>query len=165
MQARKSLIWFIALVAASSLLVACGGAAEEPAPEAAEPEAAPTEPEAAPVAVEPEPEPQAPPEPQLEGTITLTNDDFGWLTSGSRTEAATYWWTLRVTNDTTQNLDITVRFEFLDDNDDVVKAEFKTVRLAPAASTTIREEGEMSHADSLRFAAYTYSFDWAIASN
>lgn len=167
MQPSKRFIRFVAIIALGSLMVACGGAAEAPAPEAAEPEVTPAaEPEAAPVVVEPEPEePQAPPEPQLEGNIFLTNDDFGWLTPGSRTEPATYWWTLRVTNDTTQNLNITVRFEFLDDDDRVVKAELKTVRLAPAANTVVREEGEMSREDSLKFAAYSYSFEWAIASN
>ena len=165
MQPRKNWIWFIALVTVVSLAGACGGAAEEPAeapaPEAAEePVAEATqEPAAMP---ELEPEPAEPAAPQLEGNIVDSGDFFDWLTSGSRTENATYYWTLSLTNDTTQTLDITVTFQFLDDTEDVVKTETKTVRLSPAASTDIREEGSMSHEDSLKVSGYTYTYDWNI---
>ncbi len=160
MQPRNNWIWFIALVIVVSMAGACGGAAEEPA-EAPAPEPVEPTPEPAPMP-EPEPEPAEPAAPELAGNIVDSGDFFDWLTSGSRTEDATYYWTLSLTNDTTQILDITVTFQFLDDAEDVVKTEIQTVRLSPAASTDIREEGSMSHEDSLKVYGYTYTYDWKI---
>ena len=161
MQPRKNWIWFLAFATVVSMAAACGGRAEEPAAPAAD--AAPA---AEPVVAEPEPmpepEPQAPPEPLLEGEIVDSADNFAWLTSGGRNEDATYFWTLDLRNDTTQTLDIMVSFQFVDANDSVVKTETKTVRLDPAGSTSIREEGGMSHEDSLKVEGYTYTYDWTI---
>lgn len=112
-------------------------AAEQPAgEETAAPAQTPAEETAAPA------EQAAPQEPELVGEIKVSDENFEW---GETTrERANYTWTAHVTNDTTATLDIIVRFEFLDEQDQVIKTESKTVRLAPAESTTVRESGSMS---------------------
>ena len=161
---RKRLIWFLALTAVVAFTVACGGAAEEPA-ETPEETAAPA-PEVAPEpVVEPEPEPEEP-EPQLQGNIVTSEEGHEWISGGNRTTPATYFWTVKVNNDTTQTLDITVKFDIVDENDGIVKSETKTVRLAPAEESIIREENEMPYADALRVAGFqAYVGNWAIVEN
>ena len=150
MAPRTRLMILVALLVLAPL-VACGPA-EEPAPA---PPAEPTvEPAPAPEPMEdPVEEPPAPPsEPELVGEIRMTGEDFEW---GNITrENAPYTWTVKLTNDTTATLDITVRFQFLDDSDAVIKTETKSVRLQPAANTTLRESGNMSWDEANR----VYSF-------
>jgi len=165
MQPRKNWIWCIALVVVVSFAGACGGAAEEPAeepaPEATEPVVEAT-PAPAPMP-EPEPEPQEPAPPQLEGNILTSGEDFDWISVTDRNSPASYYWTVNVNNDTTQTLDITVKFDFVDENDAVVKSESKTIRLAPAQDRTIREEGEMSYRDALKVIGFVSELnDWKI---
>ena len=170
MQPRKNWFWFIALVTVVSMAGACGGAAEEP-PEAPAPEAAEPAPEATPEPApmpepEPEPEPEEPALPQLERNILTSGEEFDWISVTDRNSPATYYWTVNVNNDTTQTLDITVKFDFVDDNDNVVKSESKTIRLAPAAQQTIREEGEMSYQDALKVFGFVSQLnDWKIVGN
>lgn len=159
----------MALLLLVPFTIACGGA-EEPAPQPAEQPADVPAPEPAP---EPAPVEQPPadatPEepvqqgPQLVGNITLSNENFEW--GATDNQNASYTWTVRVANDTTASLDITVRFQFLDDNDQVIKTETKTVRLDPATSTTLRENGRMSYAQANRVYSFSAAFDYQIVSN
>lgn len=99
--------------------------------------------------------------PQIEGEVRLTNDDFDW--TETTTETASYTWTARVTNDTTATLDITVTFEFLDNNDRVVKTERATRRLAPAESSTIRQDGSMPFDQANRVVGFRAYPDYEVA--
>jgi hypothetical protein len=165
MRFNKNIALLFALVALLVVVNACGGGepAEEPAAEATEETAPAAEPE--PV-VEPEPEPEEPQGPQLQGSINLTEEYFEWGEVTDRSQPAAYNWTVHVANDTTQTLDITVRFDFLDENDRVVKTERSTVRLAPAESTTIEEPGTMSWDDANRVIGYAVQVEnWTIIEN
>ena len=65
-----------------------------------------------------------------------------------------------------ETLDITVRFDFLDNSDRVVKTERSVVRLAPAESTTIAEPGTMGWEEANR--VYTFAVqveNWTIIEN
>jgi len=162
---KKNFVLLFALVAMLSVLGACGGGepVDEPAAGSAEEPTPVAEPE--PV-VEPEPEPQEPEGPQLVGNITLTDEDFQWGEVTDRTQPAPYTWTVAVANDTTQTLDITVRFDFLDDGDGVVKTERSVVRLAPADRTTVNEPGTMGWDEANR--VYTFAVqveNWTIIEN
>ena len=142
---------------------ACGGA-EEPEPEAPaeEPAAAPVEeaPSEAPAAEEPTEE--APQEPQIVGNIILSGEDFNWGDADGDTTP--YTWTARVQNDTTSTLDITVRFQFLDESDQVIKTETSTVRIAPASSRTINQSGTMTYDEALKVFGFLADYDYEIAS-
>ena len=162
MHTRKRLVWFLALTTVVAFSAACGGAAEEPA-EAPAPVEEP-EPVAEPAPVEPEPEP----EPQQQ-QVTLVGDivevgegEMDWLRAASRDEPGRYYWQVQLRNDTTATLDLTVTWEFLDENEEVVKSDNTTVRVAPAETGTFRLEGDMVRDDYWRVAGYTYSWDWAI---
>ena len=158
---KKNFVLLFALVALLAVLGACGGG--EPTEEPAEEPAPVAEPE--PV-IEPEPEPQEPEGPQLVGSITLTDEDFQWGEVTDRTLPAPYTWTVAVTNDTTQTLDITVRFDFLDDDDSVVKTERTVVRLAAADRATVNEPGTMGWDEANR--VYTFAVqveNWTIIEN
>ena len=139
---------------------ACGGA-EEPAAEAAAEEPAPE-----PVAPDPEPAPvetpvEEPQEPQIVGNIILSGEDFNWgEAEGTNTP---YTWTARVQNDTTSTLNITVRFQFLDESDQVVKTETATVRIAPASSRTINQSGTMTYDEALKVFGFLADYDYKIA--
>jgi hypothetical protein len=159
---KKNIVFLFALVALLAVVVACGGGepANEPAADSTEEAAPATEPE--PV-VEPEPEPQEPEGPQLVGNIELTEENFEWGEVTDRTQPAPYSWTVAVANDTTQTLDITVRFDFLDDTDSVVKTVRTVVRLAPAGRATINEPGTMEWDEANR--VYTFAVqveNWTI---
>lgn len=121
--------------------------AEEPAETPAQEEEAPPaeEPMEAeePMPAEEPMEPEEPAEPQLVGEIRTSGENLEWGTPTQ--ETAPYTWTVRVTNDTTATLDINVRFQLLDENDGVIKTETATVRLAPAESQTIRENGSIAY--------------------
>ncbi len=157
-----------ALLIALLLLVvpfaaACGGGAEEPAPEAPAEEPAPA-PAEEPEAVEPAVEevPAEPAEPQVVGNVILSGEDFNWgEADGDNTP---YTWTARVQNDTTSTLDITVRFQFLDEADVVIKTETATVRIAPASSRTINQGGTMTYDEALKVFGFLADYDYAIAS-
>lgn len=161
MSRRTSTAWLIAILLAVPLAVACGGAVEEPAADnAAEAPAFEPAPAVEPEPVEPaEPEPAEPTVPALVGEIRVSGENFEW--GKTNTETAAYTWTARVTNDTTATLDITVRFEFLDENDAVVKAETKTVRLEPAANRSLRESGSMNYDQANRVYSFRAVTDWA----
>lgn len=161
---KKNLVLLFALVALLAV-VACGGGepANQPAEEPAEEVTPVAEPE--PV-VEPEPEPQEPEGPQLVGSITLTEEDFQWGEVTDRTQPAPYNWTVAVANDTTQTLDITVRFDFLDESDSVVKTERTSVRLAPAERTTVNEPGTMGWDEANRVFTFAVQVEnWTIIEN
>jgi hypothetical protein len=155
----------LAMLALVPFLAACG-AAEEPAPEqpveapVEQPAEQPAETPAEEMPAEEMPAEEGPQEPQLVGNITLSGENFEWGETTS--DSAEYNWTVRVANDTTATLDITVRFQFLDDSDGVVKTETATVRLQPAASTTIREGGSMSFDDANRVYSFAATYDYAI---
>jgi len=161
MRFNKNIALLFALVALLLVVNACGGGepAEEPATEAAE-EAAPAA-EPAPV-VEPEPEPEEQQGPQLQGSINLTDEYFEWGEVTDRSQPAPYTWTVTVANDTTQTLDITVRFDFLEDST-VVKTERAVVRLAPAESTTVEEPGTMGWDEANRVNGFAVQVEnWTI---
>ena len=169
MHPRKRWIWFVALVTAAALSAACGGqaadTAEEQAPAPAVEEQAP----AAEVAPAPEPEPMpeepaAPAAPQLQGTIVEEAEahEMVWLTAATREVPAKYYWVVRLRNDTTQTLNITVNFQFLDEEDGVVKTDRKTMQLPPAGAENFRVEGEMGRDDARAVISYTYTWDWEI---
>jgi hypothetical protein len=155
MACRTRLSMMLVLVLALPFAAACG-AAEEPAPEAPE---APVEQAPEPVPPVQEPEPTPPAEPELVGNIVLSGDDFEWGEFGAG-QPAPYTWTVRINNDTTATLSIRVSFQFLDDDDQVLKIERTTIRLDPAAGRTIREAGTMPYDDALKVigfvADYTY---------
>lgn len=163
MQLKRRLALSIAMVVLIAGIAACGSPPAEEAPpnepaETAEPEAPAPEPvEPEPM---PEPEEQEPEAPQLEGNIIITDDTFEW--TDSTAETADYYWTLAVQNDTTQTLDITLKFQFLDGQDAVVKEETSTVRLAPAERQVIREEGTMSFDEANRVVGYLADYEWEI---
>lgn len=174
MHPSKRLMWFMALAAVVTLTAACSGQPadeppnEEPAPAA---EAAPAadaapEPEPAPV---PEPLPEEPAEPaapQLQGEIVEIGEaEMDWFNAATREVPGKYYWVVQLRNDTMQVLDITVVFQFLDENDGVIKTDRKTVRLQPAGPGTFRVEDEMQRDDARAVVGYTYSWDWAIVSD
>jgi len=164
---KKNIALLSTLVALLLVVNACGGG--EPA---GNPAAEPTE-EAAPVAEpepvvepEPEPEPQEPEGPQLAGSIDLTEENFEWGEVTDRSQPAPYSWTVAVANDTTQTLDITVRFDFLDDSDSVVKTERTVVRLAPAQRATVNEPGTMGWDEANRVNGFAVQVEnWTIIEN
>ena len=164
MHTRNRLVWSLALTTVVALTAACGGQAEEPvevAPPAEEP--APVV-EATPVP-EPMPEPAEPAEPQLEGEIVEIEDahEMGWLNSATRAVPGRYYWIVRLRNDTTQTLDLTVSFDFLHrDDESVVKTDRSTQRVSPADTVTFRVEGEMNREDSVSVGDYTYTWTWEI---
>jgi hypothetical protein len=162
-------MWLVALAAVVAVTAACGGQpaeetpAEEPAPaeEAApEPEATPTTMPAAVPEETPEPEPQQ----QLMGTIVEieSEHDMGWNSAATREQPGEYYWVVQLRNDTTQTLDITVTFQFLDDQDNVIKTDRETVRVDPAGIGNFRVTGEMERDNARAVASYTYSWDWDI---
>jgi len=161
---RKNIALLFVLVALLVIVNACGGGEPANEPVAATEEAAPAaEPEAV---VEPEPEAQEPEGPQLVGNISLTEEDFQWGEVTDRTQPAPYNWTVAVANDTTQTLDIHVRFDFLDDSDRVVKTERATVRLAPAQRATIDEPGTMGWDEANRVFTFAVQVEnWTIIEN
>lgn len=167
MHPSKRWMSMIAAVALVALTAACGGQpanepapAEEPAPAATTPEPAATTP--APAAV-PEPEPAAPQQPQLTGNIVEVGDGaMDWFNAARREVPGRYWWEVNLRNDTTQTLDITVTFQFLDADDGMVKTDRKTVRMQPAETGKFRVEGEMELDLARSVAGYTYSWDWEI---
>ena len=170
MHTRNRLVWSLALTTIIALTVACGGGAEEPAentPPAEEPTTvSETSPEPEPL-LEPE-QPAAPAEPQLEGAIVdISSEDpqMDWTTAASREVPGEYYWVVQLRNDTTQTLDITVTFEFLDENEDVVKTDRSTERISPAASGTFRVEGQMNRDDSRSVDGYTYTWGWEIVTS
>ncbi len=155
---RTRLAMLLVFLLALPFAAACG-TAEEPA-EAPEPPEAPVEQAPVPVEEPPaEPEPQQPAEPELVGNIILSGDNFEWGEFGAG-QPAPYTWTVRVNNDTTATLSIRVSFQFLDDDDQVLKTERTTIRLDPAAGRTISENGTMPYDDALKVigfvADYTY---------
>ncbi|NKB88668.1 MAG: hypothetical protein GKS06_10650 [Acidobacteria bacterium] len=155
---RKALM--IALLLLVPFAAACG-AAEEPAPEAPAEEPAPAE-EAAPVVDEPvEEEPEAPAEPQIVGNILLSGESFDWGEVTDDTQA--YTWTVRVQNDTTSNLRITVFFDFLDGAEDQIKRETATITLAPASGRTITESGTMTYDEALTVEYSVADYDFELA--
>lgn len=166
MHTRKRLVWFLALTTVIALTAACDGAAEEPVEEAPPAEESAPVAEAAP-APEPTPEPEepaAPTEPQLEGEIVEIEaaHEMDWTTAASREVPGKYFWVVQLRNDTTQMLDITVTFEFLDENEAEVKTDRRTVRVSPAEVGTFRVEGEMDRDHSRAVERYTYTWTWEI---
>jgi len=175
MHTRKRLVWSLALTTVIALTAACGGQAEEPVEEPApaeEPaplaEAAPVpeplpEPEEPAEPAEPE-EPAEPAEPQLEGEIVEIEDaqEMDWFNPASREEPGRYYWVVQLRNDTTQTLDITVTFDFLDENEATVKTDRSTVRVSPAEVGTFRVEGEMDRDLSRSVDGYTYTWGWRV---
>lgn len=170
MHPSKRLMWLVAAVAVIAVTAACGSQpaeqtpAEQPAateePAAAAPEAAP-EPEPAPE-MTPE-EPVAPAQPQLQGNIVEVGEgEMDWFNAPTREIPGRYYWQVQLRNDTTQTLDITVTFQFVDENDAVVKTDTKTVRVQPAETGTFRVEDEMERDQARSVAGYIYSWDWKI---
>ena len=164
MPSKKNIVLLFALVALLVVVSACGGGEPANDPAASTEEAAPAaEPE--PV-VEPEPEPTEPEVPQLVGQINLAEEDFQWGEVTDRTQPAPYSWTVAVANDTTQTLDINIRFDFLDSSDSVVRTDRATVRLAPAQRTTINESGTMGWDDANRVDNWAVQVEnWTIIEN
>ncbi len=166
MHPRKRWTWFLALATALTLIAACGGQTPEPPAEEETPAVTEETPPAAEMEPEPEPLPEEPTEPappQLQGNIVEIGEaEMVWLTPATRETPATYYWLVRLRNDTTQTLDITVTFEFLNEQDGVVKTDRSTQRIQPAGEGEFRVEGEMGREDSLAVVSYTYSWDWNI---
>lgn len=167
MAERARPITVMALLLLVPFTIACGAAEQPAAPPVETPPAAPATEVTPPATETPTTEvtPEAPTQegPQLVGNITLSNENFDWGETDNQN--ANYTWTVRVANDTTATLDITVRFQFLDDNDQVIKTETKTVRLDPAAASTLREAGRMSYAQANRVYSFSAAFDYQIVSN
>ena len=156
---RLRLLTLVALLVLAPFIAAC--ATEEPA------EAPVAEPETeAPVVEEPvtpEPVEEAPAEPEIVGNILLNGEELVWGAVADDNTA--YTWTARVQNDTTSNLRITIRFQFLDAVDAVVKSETTTITLAPAASRTINQDGTMTYDESLKVEGYSAEvLDFSVAS-
>ncbi len=169
MHTRNRLVWSLALATIIALGVACGGGAEEPAANTPDANEAAVVSETSP---EPEPmleaeQPAAPAEPQLEGAIVEIEEahDMAWTTAASREVPGEYYWVVQLRNDTTQTLDITVTFEFLDENGGVVKTDRSTERISPAAAGTFRVEGQMNRDDSRSVDGYTYTWAWDIVTS
>lgn len=167
MHTRKRLIWSLAVTTAIALTAACGGQAEPPAEQAAPAEDPAPVAEAAPVPeLLPEPEePAAPAEPQLEGEIVEIEDaqEMEWFgPAPTREVPGRYYWVVQLRNDTTQTLDITVTFDFLDENEATVKTDRLTVRVSPAEVGTFRVEGEMERDLSRSVDGYTYTWGWKL---
>ncbi len=165
MHTRKRLVWSLALATVIALTAACGGQAEEPVEEAPPAEEPAPVAEVAPVP-EPLPEPEeaaAPAEPQLEGDIVEIGEaEFDWLNPASREVPGRYFWIVRLRNDTTQTLDITLSYEFLNDEENVIKTDRSTQRVSPAAEVTFRVEGEMNRDESRSVAFTSYTWDWKV---
>ena len=171
MHTRKRLVWFLALTTIIALTAACGGATEEPvveeAPPAEEPAAAPEttpEPTEAPAPVQ---QPAEPPEQAIVGDIVeipIGDDEMqmDWLTAASREVPGRYYWIVRLRNDTTSTLNLTVIFDFVNDEDEVIKTDRSTQRVSPAETAQYRVEGEMNRDDSRAVAGYTYTWTWEI---
>ncbi len=173
MHPSKRLMWFMALASVVTLTAACAGQPadetpnEEPAAEAAP--VAETAPEPVPEPM-PEPMPEEPPAPEvqvLKGEIVEIEaaHDMDWTTAATRQVPGKYFWVVQLRNDTTQVLDITVIFQFLDENDGVIKTDRKTVRLQPAGNGTFRVEDEMQRDEARSVDSYSYYWDWAIVSD
>jgi len=168
MEWKRRLSLSLAVLALIVAIAACGGqpaeepAAEEPAAEepAAEDPAA-TEPETpAPVTPAEEPASDEPQEPELVGEINISDYNLEW---GEPTaEEAPYEWWVTVQNDTTQTLDITVMFDVLDANGEVVKSERGSIRLDPAERGTIREPGTMAYDNANRVSEFAVDYEWEI---
>jgi len=151
----RHILLIVLLLLLLPFAAACGGAAEEPAPEAPAEEPAPEAPAEEPMPVEPPAEDVAddtPQEPQIVGDILLSGEDFSWGEITDGTQA--YTWTARVQNDTTSNLTITVRFQFLDGSDNVTKTETASVTLPPASGRTINRNGTMPYEDALKIEGF-----------
>ena len=88
-----------------------------------------------------------------------------WFNPATREVPGKYFWVVQLRNDTTQVLDITVIFQFLNADEDVIKTDRKTVRLQPAGNGTFRVEDEMQRDDARAVDSYTYSWDWTIVSD
>ena len=169
MYTRNRLVWSLALATIIALGVAWGGGAEEPAENTADANESAAVSETSP-APEPMPEaeqPAAPTEPQLEGAIVEIEEahEMAWTTAASREVPGEYYWVVELRNDTTQTLDITVTFEFLDENGGEVKTDRSTERISPAASGTFRVEGQMNRDDSRSVDGYTYTWAWNIVTS
>lgn len=166
MEWKRRLTLSLAVFALIVGIVACGGQpAEEPAPEepaAEEPAEEPPAPAPEPPTPEEPPQEEEPEEPQLVGEINITDYDLVWDTENVTPEEAPYEWTVTVQNDTTQMLDITVMFDIVDANDEVIERQEATIRLAPAERGTIRERGTMVYDDANRVASYVVDYDWEI---
>ncbi|MGD8328761.1 MAG: hypothetical protein PVJ49_04945 [Acidobacteriota bacterium] len=168
MHSSKRLMWLVAAVALIALTAACGGQPAEETP--AEQPAATEEPAAAAPEAAPEPEPEmtpeepaAPAQPQLQGNIVEVGEgEFTWLNAATRETPGRYTWKVQLRNDTTQTLDITVTWQFLDENENTIKTDRETVRVEPAATGSFEGQGEMER-DAARSVAFTsYSWDWKI---
>jgi hypothetical protein len=85
-----------------------------------------------------------------------------WLTAATREVPAKYYWVVSLRNDTTQTLNITVNFQFLNEEDGVVKTDRETMQLPPAGTEIFRVEGEMNRDDARAVISYTYTWDWEI---
>lgn len=173
MHPSRRLMWYMTLAAVVTLTAACAGQpAEEPpnaepTPAKEAPLVAETAPEPEPV---PEPLPEEPPEPaapQLQGEIVEIEEaaDFDWLNAATREVPGRYYWVVELRNDTMQVLDITVIFQFLDENEDVIKTDRKTVRVQPAGLGTFRFEDEMQRDEARSVSFTSYYWDWAIVSD
>lgn len=166
MHPSKRFLWFFALAAIIAVTAACGGAAEEaPMEEAtpAEEEAPAPEPEETPPPVMEEPEPEEPAAPTLTGDIVEVGEGaMDWYNAATREEPGRYWWQVQLRNDTTQTLDLTVTWQFLDENDGEIKTDRETVRVSPADTGTFRGEGELERDAARSVAGYTYYWDWEI---
>ena len=53
-------------------------------------------------------------------------------------------------------------FQFLNEEDGVVKTDRKTMQLPPAGTEIFRVEGEMNRDDARAVISYTYTWDWEI---
>jgi hypothetical protein len=156
---RNRRVLTIALLLFVPFLAACGAAEEAAEPEAAETPAPAPAPE--PEMPAEEPEPEMPAEPEIVGNIILSGEDFSW--GEAEGDNTPYTWTARVQNDTTSTLDITVRFQFLDESDTVLKTESATVTLAPASSRTINQGGTMSYDDALKVFGFLADYDYEVS--
>lgn len=167
MQPSKRFLWFFALAAIVAVTAACGAPpAEEPPAEetAAEEEATPAGEETTVEPVTPDPveeEVQEPTEPPLEGDIVEVGEgQMDWNRGATREQPGEYYWVVRLRNDTTEVLDITVTYQFLDANEEVIKTDTETVRVSPAQTGEFRVVEEMGRDDARAVAFTTYFWDW-----